>query len=52
MGMRCLAVSCVTNLAAGILPEPLDAEHVLAVGAAAQGRLTALLGEVLPRLAE
>jgi len=52
MGIRCLAVSCVTNLAAGILPEPLDGEHVLAVGAAAQGRLTALLGELLPRLAE
>ena len=48
MGIRCLAISCVTNMAAGILPEPIDAEHVLAVGAAAQGRLTALLREVLP----
>jgi purine-nucleoside phosphorylase len=52
MGIGCLAVSCVTNLAAGILPEPLDGEHVLAVGTAAQGRLTALLGELLPQLAE
>lgn len=50
MGVRCLAVSCVTNMAAGILPEPLDAEHVLAVGASAQGRLTALLRELLPQL--
>ncbi len=50
MGLRCLAVSCVTNMAAGILPEPIDAEHVLIVGAQAQGRLTALLGEVLPAL--
>ena len=50
MGLRCLAISCVTNMAAGILPEPLDAEHVLAVGAQAEGRLTALLGEVLPAL--
>ena len=50
MGIRCLAISCVTNMAAGILPEPIDAEHVLAVGAAAQGRLTALLGEILPAL--
>ena len=33
MGIRCLALSCVTNMAAGILPEPLDAEHVLRVGA-------------------
>jgi purine-nucleoside phosphorylase len=50
MGLRCLAISCVTNMAAGILPEPIDAEHVLVVGAQAQGRLTALLAEVLPRL--
>jgi purine-nucleoside phosphorylase len=50
MGVRCLAISCVTNMAAGILPEPIDAEHVLVVGAQAQERLTALLAEVLPRL--
>jgi purine-nucleoside phosphorylase len=50
LGVRCLAISCVTNMAAGILPEPIDAEHVLEVGAAAQGRLTALLVEILPVL--
>jgi purine-nucleoside phosphorylase len=50
MGLRCLAISCVTNMAAGILPEPIDAEHVLVVGAQAQARLTALLAEILPRL--
>ena len=50
MGLRCLAISCVTNMAAGILPEPIDAEHVLVVGAQAQDRLTALLAEVLPAL--
>ena len=50
MGLRCLAISCVTNMAAGILPEPLDAEHVLAVGAQSEGRLAALLAELLPAL--
>ena len=50
MGLRCLAISCVTNMAAGILPEPIDAEHVLVVGAQAQERLTALLAEILPRM--
>lgn len=50
MGLRCLAISCVTNMAAGILPEPIDAEHVLRVGAQAQDRLTALLAEILPAL--
>ena len=50
MGLRCLAISCVTNMAAGIRPEPIDAEHVLVVGAQAQERLTALLAEILPRM--
>ena len=50
-GLRCLAISCVTNMAAGVLPEPIDHEQVLAVGASAQGRLTALLRELLPALA-
>jgi purine-nucleoside phosphorylase len=51
MGMRCLAISCVTNMAAGVLPEPIDHEHVLEVGARAQSRLTALLRELIPSLA-
>jgi purine-nucleoside phosphorylase len=50
LGLRCLAISCVTNMAAGILPEPIDAEHVLRVGAQAQDRLTALLAQILPGL--
>ena len=49
MGLRCLAISCVTNMAAGILPEPIDAEHVLVVGAQAQDRLTALLARSVAR---
>lgn len=51
MGLRCLAISCVTNMAAGVLPEPIEHEKVLEVGASAQGRLTALLRELLPALA-
>ena len=38
MGIRCLALSCVTNTAAGVLPEPIDHEHVLEVGARRRGR--------------
>jgi len=48
MGIRCIAVSCVTNMAAGVLPEPIDHEHVLEVGARAQTMLTALLRELIP----
>ena len=51
MGLRCLAISCVTNMAAGVLPEPIDHTQVLAVGARAQASLTALLREVIPTLA-
>ncbi len=50
MGLRCLAVSCVTNMAAGVLAEPIDHTQVLAVGAAAQASLTALLRELIPTL--
>ncbi len=50
MGIRCLAISCVTNMAAGVLPEPIDHEQVLAVGAASAERLTSLLREILPAL--
>jgi purine-nucleoside phosphorylase len=51
MGLRCLAVSCVTNMAAGVLPEPIEHERVLEIGAAASGTLTALLRELVPSLA-
>ncbi len=50
MGVRCLAISCVTNMAAGVLPERIDHERVLEVGARAAGTLTALLGELVPTL--
>jgi purine-nucleoside phosphorylase len=50
MGIRCLALSCVTNAAAGVLPEPIDHERVLEVGARASGDLVALLREVIPAL--
>jgi purine-nucleoside phosphorylase len=50
MGIRCLALSCVTNLAAGVLPEPIDHERVLEVGARAAGRLTMLLERLIPTL--
>jgi purine-nucleoside phosphorylase len=50
MGIRCLALSCVTNAAAGVRPEPIDHERVLEVGARASGDLIALLREVVPAL--
>jgi purine-nucleoside phosphorylase len=51
LGIRCLGISVVTNLAAGVGDGKLAHDEVLAVGAEAQPRLTALLRELLPALA-
>jgi purine-nucleoside phosphorylase len=51
MGIRCLGVSVVTNMAAGVVDGKLDHEAVLAIGAEVQPRLTALLRALLPTLA-
>jgi purine-nucleoside phosphorylase len=50
MGIRVLGISVVTNMAAGVLPEKIDHEAVLEVGAHAAGSLTALLREFVPTL--
>ncbi|MGD0213068.1 MAG: purine-nucleoside phosphorylase [Terriglobales bacterium] len=51
MGMNVLAISCVTNMAAGILDQALVHEEVLEVGRRVTGQLIALLRAVLPRVA-
>lgn len=50
MGIRCLGISVVTNMAAGVLPEKIDHEAVLEVGARAAGSLTSLLRALVPTL--
>jgi purine-nucleoside phosphorylase len=52
MGMNILAISCVTNMAAGILDKPLVHDEVLEVGRRVMGQFIALLRAVLPRIAE
>ncbi len=52
MGIKVLAISCVTNMAAGILDQPLNHEEVLATGRRVSGQLTALLREVIPVIAQ
>lgn len=51
MGIRCLGISVVTNMAAGITEGKLGHEEVLEVGARTQPKLTALLRELVPVLA-
>lgn len=51
MGAKCVGISCITNMAAGMTAGAIDGDHVIAVGAAAQDKMTALLGELVPALA-
>ncbi len=50
MGMKCLGISCVTNMAAGILPQKINHEEVLETGAMVRGTLVRFLKALLPRL--
>jgi purine-nucleoside phosphorylase len=50
LGMKVLAISCVTNMAAGILPHKLSHEEVLETGARVGDLLVSLLRAVVPRL--
>jgi purine-nucleoside phosphorylase len=50
MGIEVLGISCVTNMAAGILDQPINHQEVMETGARAQQHLTALLLELLPWL--
>jgi purine-nucleoside phosphorylase len=52
MGLNVLAISCVTNMAAGILDQPLSHAEVMETGERVRGTFERLLKAVLPRLAE
>jgi purine-nucleoside phosphorylase len=49
-GLRCLGVSTITNLAAGISPTPLSHEEVMAAAATVGDDLGRLLTGVVQRL--
>jgi purine-nucleoside phosphorylase len=51
MGMNVLAISCVTNMAAGILDQPLSHAEVMETGERVKSTFEALLRAVLPRVA-
>ncbi len=52
MGIRILAISCVTNMAAGILDQVINHEEVLETGERVKGNFVALLRAVLPEIAK
>ena len=52
MGIRVLGISCVTNMAAGILDRPLSHAEVLETGERVTTQFAALLRSTIPRIAE
>lgn len=50
MGMGVLAISCVTNMAAGILDQPLSHAEVMETGERVKTTFESLLRAVLPRI--
>jgi len=52
MGVRVTGISCITNLAAGISPEPLSHDEVKETGARVAKHFVSLLKAAIPRLAE
>jgi purine-nucleoside phosphorylase len=51
MGIQLLAISCVTNMAAGILDQVLSHEEVLATTEQVKGDFIALLRAIIPEIA-
>jgi purine-nucleoside phosphorylase len=52
MGLNVLAISCVTNMAAGILDQPLSHAEVMETGERVKSTFEALLRAILPRVAQ
>ncbi len=51
-GIRVLALSTITNMAAGILDQPLDHEEVLEMGQKVKGKLSSLIVKVVALMKE
>jgi purine-nucleoside phosphorylase len=50
MGMEIAGISCITNPAAGVLPQPLVHDEVMAVARRVRGEFTGLLEAMIERL--
>ena len=50
MGVDVLGISCITNAAAGVLPEPLNHDEVMAVARKVRGAFAALLEGIIGRI--
>jgi purine-nucleoside phosphorylase len=52
IGIKVLAISCVTNMAAGITDQPINHEEVLEIGRKIAGQFRSLLRDVVPVIAQ
>ena len=52
LGIRVLGISCVTNMAAGILDQPITTEEVIETGERVKTDFVALLRAMIPRMNE
>lgn len=50
MGLEVLGISCITNMAAGVLPRPLDHAEVMATARRVRTQFMALLEQIIERL--
>jgi purine-nucleoside phosphorylase len=50
MGLEVLGISCITNMAAGVLPQPLDHNEVMETARRVRGSFIALLEAIIERL--
>ena len=50
LGLEVLGISCITNMAAGVSPEPLQHDDVLATARQVRGSFIALLDAIIERL--
>lgn len=50
-GIKVLGISCITNMAAGVLNQPIDHAEVMETGERVRVTFTELLSRVIPRLA-
>jgi purine-nucleoside phosphorylase len=51
LGLKVLAISCVTNMAAGILDQEINHLEVLETGKRVRGDFAALLRAIIPAIA-
>jgi purine-nucleoside phosphorylase len=50
MGIPVLGISCITNMAAGILPKKLTHQEVIDTAERSKESIAALLNGIIPRL--